>query len=138
MCRGWGHTAEQCGTDSKALTVFDSKYSTEEEETDLAEIIAVEKTSGDSVKVGANDTKGMTELGYRMIDVVAEWEVVLRVDCALLAGDKDDTYDADRAGWKTYSHKLDGFSHTLCWDSGVTRHMCSTRKGMYEYKAWRV
>lgn len=70
----------------------------------------------------------MTELDYHMCNVAAERDVVLRVDCALLAADDDDgAYDVDLSKWRKYTRKIYVLSHTWYRASGATRHM-------YEYK----
>lgn len=79
----------------------------------------------------------MPDLGSYLTLSFAGCDAMSPVDCALLGDDDDDACNADRSKWKFYSNKRFSPSYTWYGDSGTTRHMSTTRKGMYENKSFK-
>lgn len=96
--------------------------------------MAVRRTLGDSENIGAKEPQGTTGSNHVSCDTAYKWDVVSRVDRALLGDDDDDAHKIDRSKWRMYTQKIYGLSPTWYGDSGASRHMQNTRDGKYEYK----
>lgn len=93
VCEGRGDPANQCSTDSKALAVPGFNISRRDyEEMDFGGMSSVRGASRTSLEVAENSSKGTSESGSCVCDVIVGCSAMPPIDYALLADDADDAY----------------------------------------------